>query len=63
MIPTIGVMIGCYIITRMISFLTRAGEIKESILVKLFSVITILITAICVLDLLLSGASSTPSPF
>ena len=57
MIPAIGLMVGCYIITRMISFLTRTGERRESASVKTFAGITIIITIICVLDLLLRGAS------
>ncbi|MBA7573340.1 hypothetical protein ES708_15136 [subsurface metagenome] len=55
MIPTIGLMIGLYIITRMTSFLTRGGERSESIVVKVFAVITTLVTFLCILDLLRIG--------
>ena len=51
MLPAIGIMIGCYIITRMISLLSRINERKESIIVKLFCVITIIITLLCMLSL------------
>jgi hypothetical protein len=61
MIPDIGMMIGAYIFVRMISFLTRTGEQKESIVVKIFAVITILITIICTFDLLIHGTTSMPS--
>ena len=55
MIPVIGLMIGAYIVTRMISFLTRRGERNESVLVKVFAVITVLVVLICVVDLLSRG--------
>ncbi|MBA7573428.1 hypothetical protein ES708_15225 [subsurface metagenome] len=55
MIPSIGLMIGLYIITRMTSFLTRGGERSESIVVKVFAVITTLVTFLCILDLLRIG--------
>lgn len=55
MIPDIGLMIGFYIITRMVSFLTRSGVRKESLFVKSFSVLTILITMASMLDLIMKG--------
>ena len=55
MIPDIGLMIGIYVITRMISFLTRKGDRAESIVVKVLAVITVLVTVICVADLLMHG--------
>ncbi len=55
MVATIGLMIGIYIITRMISFLTRKDERVESGVVKVFAVITILVTLVCILDLLTRG--------
>ncbi len=55
MIPDIGLMIGFYIITRMVSFLTRSGVRKESLFVRLFSVFTILITMASMLDLIMQG--------
>ena len=58
MIPAIGLMIGAYVFTRMVSFLTRKGDMAESIIVKVFAVITMLVTAICVADLLMRGQST-----
>jgi len=57
MIPEIGLMIGMYIITRMVSFITRTGERKESIAVIILGVITILISIFVIYDLFSSGAS------
>jgi len=59
MLPDIGIMIGAYIFVRMISFLTRTGERKESVVVKVFAVIAIIITIFCTLDLLLHGTSGS----
>jgi len=55
MIPDIGVMIGLYIVTKMISFATKD---KESIFVRIFAIITIIVAVICVADLFLSGTHS-----
>jgi len=57
MIPEIGLMIGLYIITRMVSFITRTGERKESIAVIILGTITILISIFVIYDLFLRGAS------
>ena len=59
MLAEIGLMMGLYIITRMISFLTRKGERKESALVYISAVITILVTLLCVFDFIFRGASSS----
>lgn len=59
MVAEIGIMIGIYIVTRMLSYLTRSKEMHESIIVKVFAVITILVTIIVVADLFLRGTSST----
>jgi hypothetical protein len=50
MIAEIGLMVGFYIITRMVSFLMRKGERKESIAVYFFAVLTILITIFVIYD-------------
>ena len=55
MIPDIGLMVGAYIITRMVSFLTRKEDRAESVVVKVFAAITVLITVICVAGLLMRG--------
>jgi hypothetical protein len=57
-IPDIGLMIGFYIITRMISFLTRKEPMAENLVVKVFAVITLFVTMIALLDLLLRGTTS-----
>lgn len=56
MIPDLGLMIGAYIIVRMVSFLLRTGERRESILVKILAVIAILVTVVCTYDLIAKGA-------
>ena len=55
MIPDIGFMIGCYIITKMLSLISRK---EESGVTKVSSVFTIIITIICVFDLLLKGLAT-----
>jgi len=57
MIPEIGVMIGAYIITRMLSYIFGTGERKEKGLVIVFAGITIVITVIVIIDLLMRGSS------
>jgi len=56
MIPEIGLMIGLYIITRCVSFLTRSGERRESILVLILAGVTIIVTIFVVIDLFSTGA-------
>lgn len=56
MIPTIGVMIGFYIITRMLSFLLRKDQRSENTIVKIFAVITILVTIFTMLVLTMPGS-------
>ena len=62
MIPSIGIMIGCYVITRMTSFATRSGDRAESNLVKGFAVVTILVTALVIATLLTNSSPSLPNP-
>jgi hypothetical protein len=57
MLAEIGLMVGFYIITRMVSFLLRKGERKESGAVQIFAVVTIIITIIVVADLFMKGVS------
>jgi hypothetical protein len=59
MIPDIGLMIGAYIITRMFSFLTRKGQMEESLVVKIFAIITMLLTFVVVIDLFTRGTSKS----
>jgi len=60
MVPDIGLMIGFYIITRMISFLTRKEQRAESIAVKVFAIITIAATVLLMLDLTMRGGPTPP---
>ena len=64
MIPTIGVMVGFYIITRMISLGTRKGDRAEGTLVRIFAIITILVTVVSMFALMSSSSdvSNTLSP-
>jgi len=55
MIPTLGVMIGCYILVRMFSFILRSGSIRESIFVRILSALNIFVTLFLMIDLVLSG--------
>jgi hypothetical protein len=59
MISEIGLMVGFYIITRMVSFLMRKGERKENIVVYVLALITILITAFVIYDLFTRGAEAS----
>lgn len=61
MIPSIGIMVGFYIITRMISLLSRAGDRSEPGIVKLMAVITILVAGLVMMSLF-GGAASTNTP-
>lgn len=51
MLPDIGIMIGCYIVTRMTSLLNK----EEPKIVKIFSGITIAVAIIMTLDLIMRG--------
>jgi uncharacterized membrane protein YidH (DUF202 family) len=55
MIPLIGLMIGLYVITRMISFITRKDGRTESNIVRIFSAINIIITLVILAALLLNS--------
>jgi len=55
MIPTIGIMVGLYIITRMLSLLLKNKDGKESIVTGVFAGITILVTLYSIYSLYTSG--------
>lgn len=57
MIPEIGLMVGFYIIVRMVSFLTRRDARSESVLVKILAAIGALVALFVMMDLFLGGAS------
>lgn len=54
MIPTIGIMIGAYIFTRMAELL---GSKEAGIVVKIFAALTLLVSVVGTLTLVFSGAS------
>ncbi len=55
MIPDIGLMIGCYIITKMFSMLVKGKEGKEHDFVWVLALITVIITVYATIDILLIG--------
>ncbi len=57
MIPSIGLMVGLYIITRCLSFILRTDERKENTLVIILSGITIIVTIFVIIDLFSRSAS------
>lgn len=57
MIQTIGIMIGAYILTRMVEIFMSE---KPGVIVRLFAAGTILVTLIGIAALLLSGARPMP---
>ncbi len=61
MIPAIGLMIGAYIITRMVSFISRREERKESGIVIICAIITIVVVLISLVGLFASSISTLPS--
>lgn len=63
MIPDIGLMIGAYIITRMVSFLTRNGDRAEHIVVKVLAAITGIITIFLMYHLIKVGSTPTSPLF
>ena len=61
MIVEIGIMMGAYIFTRMLSMIIGKKDGNESIGVKIFAVITILVTLFIVFDLFMRGTGSLPT--
>jgi len=55
MLPTIGVMIGFYIFTRMIEILMVKNQYTA---VRIFAILTMLVTFFSVMDLFFSGRSA-----
>lgn len=53
MIPSISVMIGAYIVTRMFEILAKT---ESKTVVKVFAVITILVVIVSVIDILNAGS-------
>lgn len=57
MIPDIGLMVGTYIITRMLQIIMKRDP-KENAIVVVLAVVTILATILGLLDLLTRGSSN-----
>ncbi|MDR5801171.1 hypothetical protein [Caballeronia sp. LZ001] len=57
MIPDIGLMVGLYIITRMIALISDKAQHTAS---RLFAAGTILVALICIVDLMSKGGSAPP---
>jgi len=57
MIPAIGLIIGCYVFTRMFALLVRNGNRIGNIVLETLAVITMLVTALCVWILMITGLS------
>lgn len=55
MIPEIGLMIGFFVITVMLSYISRSGEKKEHPVVNIFALLTIIFTVIIMIDLFARG--------
>lgn len=60
MIPDIGLMVGLYIITRMIVIIC---DKNQATLPKVFSAVTILVALVCIVDLLNKGSAGIPRGF
>ena len=59
MIPIIGVMIGSYIIIRMLSFITREGPVQDVTFVKVLCALNIVFTLFLMGGLVLSSSTSS----
>ena len=57
MFHNIGIMLGCYIITKMTSFAFKKNETN---MVRALSIMTILVTIVCIIGLLLNDVISIP---
>jgi len=51
-ILAIGIMIGSYVVVRMVSFVSRTGERRESVITQVLAAVTILVALLCMLHLL-----------
>ena len=57
MIPTIGLMIGFYIVTRMLSLATRKGDRAEASVVRISAALTLIVAVLGMVSLFMSGIS------
>ena len=60
MIPTIGVMIGCYIVTRMVYMVSVKDRVIDRIVVGILAIITIIVAIGAMIDLVATGS---PTPY
>lgn len=61
MVGYIGLIIGCYVITRMVQLIAQKDEQSESLLTQSFAVLTILATVVCLYALVQAGRNADPS--
>jgi hypothetical protein len=59
MIPTIGVMIGCYIVTRMWQIFSRKLPAPETEVTKLLAVLTLIVACMGMVSLCAGSAESS----
>jgi len=61
MIPTLGLMIGAYIFTRMFEVLVKDSKLGD-VIARILALLTMVIAVVCVLALMLTGvATSLPT--
>jgi hypothetical protein len=60
MIPTIGVMVGCYILTRMFEIMAKP---QQNTIVKVFAVLTVLVVLVSIFSLIAGGGAPSPRPY
>lgn len=64
MIAVIGIMIGFYIITRVLSFMSRKNDRQESTIVLILSFVTFVVCFLGIIYLIFSGFSgNSPTGF
>ena len=59
MIPLLSLMVGAYIITKMIRIISGKNYKKESVVSNVFAVITIFVTFFCVLFIFIISNNAT----
>lgn len=57
MIPTLGLMIGAYIFTRMFEVLVKGSKAGD-MLTRILALLTMVIAVVCVLALMLTGVAT-----
>lgn len=61
MIPEIGLMVGLYIMTRMVQIFLPQGERKQNVFVTILAGLTIVVTVFVIADFFIRGASLSVS--